>query len=145
MKNLASMIDHTLLAADATPSQIERLCVEAIEYGFCSVCVNSSYVALASENLKASDVKVCAVVGFPLGAMQTEAKAYEAATAIREGAEEIDMVIHVGHLKSGELDKVEADIQALRDATKGKTLKVILKPHSSPKKRSSHSVRSVPV
>jgi len=125
MKNLASMIDHTLLAADATPSQIERLCVEAIEYGFCSVCVNSSYVALASENLKASDVKVCAVVGFPLGAMQTEAKAYEAATAIREGAEEIDMVIHVGHLKAGDLAYVEADIRAVREATAGKVLKVI--------------------
>jgi len=125
MKALSSMIDHTLLAANATPEQINTLCQEAIQYHFCSVCVNSSYVSLAADHLKGSDVKVCSVVGFPLGAMRTKAKAYEAKIAIAEGAEEIDMVIHVGHLKSGEWDKVEADIQALRDATKGKTLKVI--------------------
>ncbi len=125
MQTLSQTIDHTLLAANATPEQINTLCQEAIQYHFCSVCVNSSYVSLAADQLKGSDVKVCSVVGFPLGAMRTKAKAYEAQIAIAEGAEEIDMVIHVGHLKSGELDKVEADIQALRDATKGKTLKVI--------------------
>ncbi len=125
MKNLASMIDHTLLAANATQTQIKILCQEASEYHFFSVCVNSSYVPLAASQLKDADVKVCAVVGFPLGAMSTEAKAYEAKVAITEGAEEIDMVIHVGLLKSGEIAKVEQDIQALREATKGKILKVI--------------------
>ena len=119
------MIDHTLLAANATQTQIKILCQEASEYHFCSVCVNSSYVPLAASQLKDADVKVCAVVGFPLGAMSTEAKAYEAKVAITEGAEEIDMVIHVGLLKSGEIAKVEQDIQALREATKGKILKVI--------------------
>ena len=125
MQNLSKTIDHTLLKADATTAQIETLCAEAREYSFCSVCVNSSYVPLASAQLKGSDVKVCSVVGFPLGAMQTKAKAYEAAVAIEEGADEIDMVIHVGWLKSGEIAKVEQDIQALREATKGKILKVI--------------------
>jgi len=119
------MIDHTLLAANATQTQIKILCQEASEYHFFSVCVNSSYVPLAASQLKDADVKVCAVVGFPLGAMSTEAKAYEAKVAITEGAEEIDMVIHVGLLKSGEIAKVEQDIQALREATKGKILKVI--------------------
>ena len=125
MQNLSKTIDHTLLKADATVAQIETLCAEAREYSFCSVCVNSSYVPLASAQLKGSDVKVCSVVGFPLGAMQTKAKAYEATVAIEEGADEIDMVIHVGWLKSGEIAKVEQDIQALREATKGKILKVI--------------------
>jgi len=125
MQNLSKTIDHTLLKADATVAQIETLCAEAREYSFCSVCVNSSYVPLASAQLKGSDVKVCSVVGFPLGVMQTKAKAYEATVAIEEGADEIDMVIHVGWLKSGEIAKVEQDIQALREATKGKILKVI--------------------
>jgi deoxyribose-phosphate aldolase len=125
MQNLSKTIDHTLLKADATAAEIETLCAEAREYRFCSVCVNSSYVPLAASQLKDTDVKVCSVVGFPLGAMSTQAKAYEAKVAITEGAEEIDMVIHVGWLKSGELERVEQDIQALREATKGKILKVI--------------------
>jgi len=125
MQNLSKTIDHTLLKADATAAQIETLCAEAREYSFCSVCVNSSYVPLAAVLLQGSDVKVCSVVGFPLGTMQTKAKAYEAVVAIEEGADEIDMVIHVGWLKSGEIAKVEQDIQALREATKGKILKVI--------------------
>ena len=125
MQDLSKTIDHTLLKADATAAEIETLCAEAREYHFCSVCVNSSYVPLAASQLKDTDVKVCSVVGFPLGAMSTEAKAYEAKVAITEGAEEIDMVIHVGWLKSGELERVEQDIQALREATKGKILKVI--------------------
>jgi len=123
--SLSKTIDHTLLKADATATEIETLCAEAREYRFCSVCVNSSYVPLAASQLKDTDVKVCSVVGFPLGAMSTQAKAYEAKVAITEGAEEIDMVIHVGWLKSGELERVEQDIQALREATKGKILKVI--------------------
>jgi deoxyribose-phosphate aldolase len=125
MQNLSKTIDHTLLKADATATEIETLCAEAREYRFCSVCVNSSYVPLAASQLKDTDVKVCSVVGFPLGAMSTQTKAYEAKVAITEGAEEIDMVIHVGWLKSGELERVEQDIQALREATKGKILKVI--------------------
>ncbi len=125
MQHLSKTIDHTLLKAEATAAQIETLCAEAREYHFCSVCVNSSHVPLAASQLKDSDVKVCSVVGFPLGAMGTKAKAYEAAVAIEEGAEEIDMVINIGWLKSGEIAKVEQDIQALREATKGKILKVI--------------------
>jgi len=125
MQHLSKTIDHTLLKADATAAEIETLCAEAREYRFCSVCVNSSYVPLAASQLKDTDVKVCSVVGFPLGAMSTQAKAYEAKVAITEGAEEIDMVIHVGWHKSGELERVEQDIQALREATKGKILKVI--------------------
>ena len=125
MQQLSKTIDHTLLKAEATATQIETLCAEAREYHFYSVCVNSGYVPLAVAQLKGSDVKVCSVVGFPLGAMQTKAKAYEAAVAIEEGAEEIDMVINVGWLKSGDIAKVEQDIQALREATKGKILKVI--------------------
>ncbi len=125
MQHLSKTIDHTLLKAEATAAQIETLCAEAREYHFCSVCVNSSHVPLAASQLKDSDVKVCSVVGFPLGAMQTKAKAYEAAVAIEEGAEEIDIVINIGWLKSGEIAKVEQDIQALREATKGKILKVI--------------------
>jgi len=125
MTNLAKKIDHTLLAADTSEERIRTLCEEAKKYAFCSVCVNSGYVPLAAAQLRESGVKVCAVVGFPLGAMQTEAKAYEAKVAVREGAEEIDMVINIGWLKSGALDKVTQDIQALREATAGKVLKVI--------------------
>ena len=126
MKNLASYIDHTLLAQDASFNQIKKLCDEAKEHNFCSVCVNSSYVAFAKENTKDSNVKVCSVVGFPLGAMSTKAKAYEAKEAIKDGADEIDMVINVGWLKSGRVDLVKGDIKALREATEGKVLKVIL-------------------
>ena len=125
MEKLSKAIDHTLLKADATTAEIEKLCTEAKVYGFCSVCVNSSYVPLADAQLKGSGVKVCSVVGFPLGAMSTAAKAHEAKVAIAEGAEEIDMVIHIGWLKSGELEKVEQDIRAIREATKDSVLKVI--------------------
>ncbi len=126
MKNLASYIDHTLLAQNASFNQIKKLCDEAKEHNFCSVCVNSSYVAFAKENIKDSSVKVCSVVGFPLGAMSTKAKAYEAKEAIKDGADEIDMVINVGWLKSNRIDLVKEDIKALRDATEEKILKVIL-------------------
>jgi len=126
MKDLSKYIDHTLLAQNASKTQIEKLCKEAKEYNFCSVCVNSSYVQDASEFLASSDVKVCSVVGFPLGAMSTKAKAYEAKVAIEDGADEIDMVINVGWLKSKEYDKVKNDIALLNSTCKDVILKVIL-------------------
>ena len=119
-------IDHTLLAADATKEKIEKLCKEALEYHFASVCVNSCWVKLASEILFGSDVAVCTVVGFPLGAMDTESKAYEAEKAVADGADEIDMVINIGYLKSGMTSEVLEDIKAVRKATEGKVLKVII-------------------
>lgn len=126
MKNLASYIDHTLLAVDATPEEIEKLCQEALAYNFCSVCVNSSFVSQASKLLENSNVKVCSVVGFPLGAMETQAKAYEAKRAISNGASEIDMVIAVGQLKSGNDSVVYEDIKALVGVCDGVILKVII-------------------
>ncbi|EMN4130828.1 MULTISPECIES: deoxyribose-phosphate aldolase [Providencia] len=126
MKNLAQYIDHTLLAANATVSDIKQLCAEAAEHHFASVCVNTGYVPLASECLKNSDVMVCCVVGFPLGACLTEAKAFEAAEAVRRGANEVDMVINVGMLKSGDLEFVRQDIAAVLAACGDATLKVIL-------------------
>lgn len=126
MKNLAQFIDHTLLAANATVNDIKQLCAEAAEYHFASVCVNTGYVPLASECLKNSDVMVCCVVGFPLGACLTEAKAFEAAEAVRRGANEVDMVINVGMLKSGDLEFVRQDIAAVLAACGNATLKVIL-------------------
>jgi len=126
MKNLASYIDHTMLAQNATKEMIKKLCDEAKEYNFCSVCVNSSYVKDAREFLSKSDVKVCSVVGFPIGAMSTKAKAYEAKVAIDDGADEIDMVINVGWLKSKQFDKVKEDIALLSSTCKDIVLKVIL-------------------
>ncbi len=123
---IAKTIDHTLLAPDATLEKIQQLCDEADTYGFASVCVNSGYVASAKEALGESNVAVCSVVGFPLGAMDTEAKAFEARRAIENGAHEIDMVINVGWLKSGLIERVKADIIALREVTEGHVLKVIL-------------------
>lgn len=123
---LTSIIDHTLLAADATSAQIARLCQEAREYSFASVCVNSCRVAPARTLLEGCPVKVCTVVGFPLGAMSTRAKAYEAGSAVEDGADEIDMVINVGYVKDGDWDGVLDDIMAVREACKGKVLKVIL-------------------
>lgn len=126
MKNIAQYIDHTLLAANATVNDIKQLCAEAAEHHFASVCVNTGYVPLASECLKNSDVMVCCVVGFPLGACLTEAKAFEAAEAVRRGANEVDMVINVGMLKSGNLEFVRQDIAAVLAACGEATLKVIL-------------------
>lgn len=125
--NYAKMIDHTILKPDATIKQIETLCGEAVEYGFASVCVNSSYVPFCAELLADSDVKVCTVVGFPLGAMSTAGKVMEARQAIQDGADEIDMVVHVGMIKSGDWDYVESDIQEVVDEAKDKALvKVII-------------------
>lgn len=126
LQTIASMIDHTLLKPDATASQIEKLCREAKEYGFASVCVNPVWVARAAEWLKDSNVKVCTVVGFPLGATTKETKAFETRNAIENGADEIDMVMNIGALKSGEHTLVREDIAAVVEAAGGKTVKVIL-------------------
>ena len=122
----AKYIDHTLLAMNATEHQIRKLCDEAKEYHFYSVCVNSGYVPLAASLLKGSDVKVCSVVGFPLGAMLTSAKAFETEMAVKAGAQEIDMVINVGWLKSNDWQAVKNDIEAVFNACGDVPLKVIL-------------------
>jgi deoxyribose-phosphate aldolase len=119
-------IDHTLLNPDATLSQIHNLCQEAIAYKFATVCINSSFVKEAAKMLVNSDVKVCTVVGFPLGASSTHAKVEEAKQAIADGASEIDMVIHQGQLKSKDYAYVETDIRAVKNAIGSHTLKVIL-------------------
>ena len=126
--NIAKIIDHTLLKPEATRDQIVQLCREAREYGFAAVCVNPSYVKLAAELLRGSSVKVCSVVGFPLGATLPEVKAYEARRAIEEGATEIDMVINIGALKSGDLELVKRDIASVVDVchAKGALCKVII-------------------
>ena len=123
---LNRMIDHTLLKANATRAQIEKLCSEALEYNFASVCVNTCWVPLAHEKLAGSDVKTCCVVGFPLGAMMTEAKAAETRLAVEAGADEVDMVINVGWLLDGEYDAVRNDIAAVVKAADGKCVKVII-------------------
>ncbi|WP_127958138.1 deoxyribose-phosphate aldolase [Serratia microhaemolytica] len=122
----ASYIDHTLLAMDATEEQISKLCQEAQQQHFYAVCVNSGYVPLVAHLLEASEVKVCSVIGFPLGAGLSAAKAFEAKAAIAAGAQEIDMVINVGWLKSGLIDAVTADIAAVREVCAAIPLKVIL-------------------
>lgn len=122
----AKMFDHTLLKADATAEQIEKVCNEALEYAFASVCVNSYYTKLVAKLLKDSTVKTCTVIGFPLGQMSTKAKVCETEIAIEDGAEEIDMVINVGALKEGSFDLVEADIAAVKKACGDVTLKVII-------------------
>jgi deoxyribose-phosphate aldolase len=124
---MAQYIDHTLLKADAHQSAFDKLCDEAAQHQFKAVCVNSCRVAYVAEKLEGSGVEVCSVVGFPLGAMETLAKAFEASQAVGDGATEVDMVINVGALKSGDLKTIEDDIRALRKATEGSTaLKVII-------------------
>lgn len=123
---LNRMIDHTLLKPEATREQIKKLCEEALEYHFKSVCVNPFWVNYASEILKGSDVEVCTVIGFPLGANTTTLKAFETKEAVENGADEIDMVINIGLLKAEEYDLFEKDIKAVVDAAKGKLVKVIL-------------------
>ncbi len=119
-------IDHTMLAADADISKIEKLCKEAKEYDFASVCVNSCWVKKCAEFLNGTSVNVCTVVGFPLGAMATESKAAEARRAVEDGAAEVDMVLNVGYIKSGMLKEAEEDIREVKKACSGKLLKVIL-------------------
>jgi deoxyribose-phosphate aldolase len=124
---LAKYIDHTLLKPDASDQQFDQLCDEALRYEFKSVCVNSQRVTYVKKRLRNSKVLVCAVVGFPLGQMDSRAKAFEARRCIEDGAAEIDMVINVGQLKSGKLKEVEDDIRAVRRATRKSTvLKVII-------------------
>lgn len=127
MVNIANMIDHTALKADTTAATIKQLCEEAKEYQFASVCVNPTWVKKAAELLQGSDVKVCTVIGFPLGASTTETKAFETKDAIEKGATEVDMVINIGALKDKNDDLVERDIKAVVDAARGKALtKVII-------------------
>ena len=126
MENISKKIDHTLLKASATQADIIRICTEAKQYGFASVCVNSCYAKLVTRQLRGMDVKTCCVVGFPLGAMSTAAKAYEAKCAVEDGASEIDMVINVGALKEGNDLYVEEDISAVVEAAKPAIVKVII-------------------
>ena len=120
------LIDHTLLKQDATPEQIVKLCEEAKEFDFMSVCVNPAYVPLAAQCLRDSDVKVCTVIGFPLGMNLTKTKIEEAELCIKEGAGEIDMVINVGMLKSGNDDYVREEIRLLKQVAGSRVLKVII-------------------
>ena len=127
-KKIAGMIDHTVLKPEATPDDITKLCSEAKKYNFASVCINPSYVSLCSDILRDTDVKVCTVIGFPLGATTTETKKFETEQAIENGAREVDMVINVGRLKAGDYDYVYNDIyQVARTAKKYRVMsKVIL-------------------
>jgi deoxyribose-phosphate aldolase len=118
--------DHTILKPDATVDEVKRICKEAATYGFASVCVNSYYTKMVKQELLGTDVHVCVVVGFPLGAMASSVKAFEAKNAVEDGADEIDMVINIGALKDGLYDVVTEDIKMVRDACKGKILKVII-------------------
>lgn len=126
VKNYASYIDHTLLKPEATEEQIKKICTEAKEYGFASVCVNPIWVSLASAELKNAIPKVCTVIGFPLGASTSETKAFETKDAIVNGADEIDMVINIGALKSKQYDIVENDIKAVVEAANSTLVKVII-------------------
>jgi deoxyribose-phosphate aldolase len=114
---IAQYIDHTLLRPEATAADIRKVCAEARQYGFASVCVNPYWVPLVAAELAGSTVKVCTVVGFPLGASATEVKVFEAETAVRAGAEEIDMVLNIGELRGGNHDAALRDIQAVVEAT----------------------------
>lgn len=127
-KNIAAKIDHTLLKPDATPKEITELCEEAKKYHFASVCINPGYVSLCSSLLRDTDVRVCTVVGFPLGSNTTEVKRFETEQAIRNGATEIDMVINVGRLKANDHDYVENDVQEVVQTAKrsGALVKVII-------------------
>lgn len=120
------LIDHTLLKSNSTQAQIDTLIDEAIEYEFASVCVNPTWVSYAKQRLQNSPVKVCTVIGFPLGANTSEVKAFETANAVENGADEIDMVINIGAAKDGRFDEVQSDIAAVVQASGGKLVKVII-------------------
>ena len=124
--NFAEMIDHTLLKAEATSDQIAKICEEAKQYGFKSVCVNPTWVKFAAEKLEGATPVVCTVIGFPLGASTSAVKAFETKDAIANGAGEIDMVINIGALKEGNFDLVREDIKAVVDAANGTLVKVII-------------------
>jgi len=127
-EDLARLIDHTMLKPDAVPAEIEQLCDDAIRYHFASVCLNPSYVPLAAAKLAETDIAVCTVVGFPLGATTTTAKVCEAEQALEDGATEIDMVLHIGALKAGQRDIVREDISGVVDVVHegGGLVKVII-------------------
>lgn len=124
--NYNKFIDHTALKADTKKDAIEKLCQEAKEYDFASVCVNPTWVSYCADYLRDCNVKVCTVIGFPLGANTSEVKAFEAKDAIKHGADEVDMVINIGALKDGNTELVYNDIKAVVDASDGKCVKVII-------------------
>lgn len=124
--DFAKIIDHTMLKADSTRETIQRYCAEAKQYGFASVCVNSCHAALVARELKGTGINTCCVVGFPLGAMITEAKAFEAKAAVAAGADEVDMVINIGAIKDQDMAFVEQDIKAVVEAAKPAIVKVII-------------------
>jgi deoxyribose-phosphate aldolase len=126
IEKMASFIDHTILKADATKSEVDKIVNEALEYKFCSVCVNSSFTSYVSQKLGDSGVKTCTVVGFPLGAMSIKSKAFEAKQAVEDGSDEIDMVINVGALKSKDFTTVLNDISAVVKASYPAVVKVII-------------------
>jgi deoxyribose-phosphate aldolase len=128
LTEIASLIDHTILKPEATGDDIRRVCREALEYGFASVCINPYWVPLVAAELAGSSVKVCTVVGFPLGATTTASKVFETKDAIRSGAQEIDMVLNIGALRSGDRETVQSDIAAVVEASHaaGAIVKVIL-------------------
>ena len=126
MENIAKYFDHTILKPDADITQVDRVITEAVQKGLASVCVNQYRTKMVSERLKGTDVKVCTVVGFPLGAVSSEVKAFETKKAVEDGANEIDMVIDVGALKDKDYEYVLNDIKAVRNECVGKTLKVII-------------------
>jgi len=121
-----ALIDHTILKQDANQQDIIKLCDEAVKFGFAAVCINPIYVKLASDRLSGTNVKVCTVVGFPLGANTTETKAFETKQAVSNGADEIDMVINISYLKDGYEDRIVEDIAEVVKASDGKTVKVII-------------------
>ncbi len=125
-QNYAKMIDHTLLKAEATVEQVQKICDEAKQYVFASVCVNPTWVKFCAEQLAGTEVKVCTVIGFPLGASTSAVKAYETKDAIANGAGEIDMVINIGALKDGQFNVVFEDIKAVVNAANGTLVKVII-------------------
>lgn len=125
-ERIADLIDHTLLKADATRADIERLCAEARRFGFVAVCVNPAWVPLCRKVLTASRVRVVTVVGFPLGANQTATKQAEASLAVQQGVDELDMVVALGHLKAGDWHYVASDIRAVVEAAEGRVVKVII-------------------
>ncbi|MFG1482141.1 deoxyribose-phosphate aldolase [Halobacteriovorax sp. HFRX-2_2] len=125
MQDIAQFIDHTLLKPEASSLQIKKLCQEANEYGFKSVCINPSNILEAKKHIDPSKSLICTVIGFPLGAMTTETKVFETKDAIEKGADEIDMVLNIGRLKEGNLEYVEQDIAAVVKAANGKVVKVI--------------------
>ena len=124
--NIAQIIDHTMLKPETTQETISRYCAEARIYGFATVCVNSCHVALVASELKGTGIHTCCVVGFPLGAMLTEVKVFEAKAAVQAGAQEIDMVINVGGIKDGNMDFVTEDVRAVVEAVKPALVKVII-------------------